>query len=45
MKLALCIHKAKRLFRADIPLPLDLYVALDAAGIDINELERKARNG
>jgi hypothetical protein len=39
------IRVAKRHIRKGNPIPLDLYAALDAAGVNINELERNARNG
>jgi hypothetical protein len=39
------IFKAKTLIKSGGLIPLDLYAALDAEGVDITELERNARNG
>lgn len=41
----LLIRKAKMYIAGGGPIPLDLYAQLDSEGIDIQELERNARNG
>jgi hypothetical protein len=39
------IRTARTYIEASRPIPLDLYAQLDAAGVDITELERTIRNG
>lgn len=44
-RLSLLCAVAKELMRRKVPLPLNIYAELDQAGVDLNELERIARNG
>lgn len=45
IRLGMMIREAKNILRNEDPLPLTMYAALDEAGVDIEELERNARNG
>lgn len=45
IRIAFLTSLAKGYVRDGSPIPLDLYAKLDAAGVDITELERNARNG
>lgn len=44
-RLSNMIKAAKTAAANHQPIPLDIYAALDAAGVNIEELERNARNG
>ena len=45
LQLGRIIRSAKASILAGNPIPLNIYAALDSAGVDINELERNTRNG